>query len=99
MIEQYSRQAGFLLDEGALPEQVDQAIEKFGFAMGPFRMGDLAGNDIGWAIRKRRAIESPRSLIRAAPICCAKWAASARRRAAAGMTTRRVTAKLIRTSR
>jgi len=59
MIEQYSRQAGFLLEEGALPEQVDQAIEKFGFAMGPFRMGDLAGNDIGWAIRKRRYVESP----------------------------------------
>ncbi len=59
MIEQYGRQAGFLLDEGALPQQVDRAIEKFGFAMGPFRMGDLAGNDIGWAIRKRRAIEQP----------------------------------------
>ena len=59
MIEQYSRQAGFLLDEGASPEQVDKAIEKFGFAMGPFRMGDLAGNDIGWAIRKRRATERP----------------------------------------
>jgi 3-hydroxyacyl-CoA dehydrogenase len=57
MIEQYSRQAGFLLDEGATPQQVDRAIEKFGFAMGPFRMGDLAGNDIGWAIRKRRATE------------------------------------------
>ncbi|MBS0429038.1 MAG: enoyl-CoA hydratase/isomerase family protein [Proteobacteria bacterium] len=57
MIEQYSRQAGFLLDEGATPQQVDKAIEKFGFAMGPFRMGDLAGNDIGWAIRKRRATE------------------------------------------
>ncbi|MBL8333522.1 MAG: enoyl-CoA hydratase/isomerase family protein [Rubrivivax sp.] len=59
MIEQYSRQAGFLLDEGASPQQVDKAIEKFGFAMGPFRMGDLAGNDIGWAIRKRRAVEHP----------------------------------------
>ena len=59
MIEQYSRQAGFLLDEGASPEQVDKAAEKFGFAMGPFRMGDLAGNDIGWAIRKRRAVEKP----------------------------------------
>ena len=59
MIEQYSRQAGYLLDEGALPEQVDKAIEKFGFAMGPFRMGDLAGNDIGWAIRKRRAVDKP----------------------------------------
>lgn len=59
MVEQYVRQAGFLLDEGALPEQVDKAAEAFGFAMGPFRMGDLAGNDIGWYIRKRRAIESP----------------------------------------
>ena len=62
MIEQYSRQAGFLLDEGATPQQVDKAVEKFGFAMGPFRMGDLAGNDIGWAIRKRRAQERPNML-------------------------------------
>jgi 3-hydroxyacyl-CoA dehydrogenase len=62
MVEQYSRQAGFLLDEGATPQQVDRAIEKFGFAMGPFRMGDLAGNDIGWAIRKRRAQERPNML-------------------------------------
>ena len=62
MIEQYSRQAGFLLDEGATPQQVDRAVEKFGFAMGPFRMGDLAGNDIGWAIRKRRAQERPNML-------------------------------------
>jgi 3-hydroxyacyl-CoA dehydrogenase len=59
MIEQYSRQAGFLIEEGALPEQVDKAVEKFGFAMGPFRMGDLAGNDIGWYIRKRRYVEKP----------------------------------------
>jgi 3-hydroxyacyl-CoA dehydrogenase len=59
MIEQYSRQAGFLLEEGCTPAQVDQAVEKFGFAMGPFRMGDLAGNDIGWAIRKRRYVEKP----------------------------------------
>lgn len=62
MIEQYSRQAGFLLDEGATPQQVDRAMEKFGMAMGPFRMGDLAGNDIGWAIRKRRAQERPNML-------------------------------------
>ena len=59
MIERYSQQAGFLLDEGCTPQQVDKAVEKFGFAMGPFRMGDLAGNDIGWAIRKRRAVEQP----------------------------------------
>ena len=59
MIEQYSRQAGFLLEEGCTPAQVDKAVEAFGFAMGPFRMGDLAGNDIGWAIRKRRYVEKP----------------------------------------
>jgi 3-hydroxyacyl-CoA dehydrogenase len=59
MIEQYGRQGGFLLEEGCTPEQVDKAIEKWGMAMGPFRMGDLAGNDIGWAIRKRRYVEKP----------------------------------------
>jgi 3-hydroxyacyl-CoA dehydrogenase len=59
MIEQYSRQAGFLLEEGCTPAQVDKAAEKFGFAMGPFRMGDLAGNDVGWYIRKRRYLEKP----------------------------------------
>ena len=59
MIEQYSRQAGFLLEEGASPLQVDRAIEAIGFAMGPFRMGDLAGNDVGWYIRKRRYVEKP----------------------------------------
>jgi 3-hydroxyacyl-CoA dehydrogenase len=59
MIEQYSRQALFMLDEGAGVQQIDAAIEKFGFAMGPFRMSDLAGNDIGWQIRKRRRAERP----------------------------------------
>ncbi|RQZ25236.1 3-hydroxyacyl-CoA dehydrogenase [Burkholderia sp. Bp9017] len=59
MVEQYIRQALFMLEEGALPAQVDRAIERFGFAMGPFRMSDLAGNDIGWAIRKRRYVEKP----------------------------------------
>ena len=52
MIEQYGRQGGFLLDEGCTPAQVDKAMEKFG-------MSDLAGNDIGWAIRKRRYSEKP----------------------------------------
>jgi 3-hydroxyacyl-CoA dehydrogenase len=58
MIDQYGRQSGFLLDEGCTPAQVDKAMENFGFAMGPFRMSDLAGNDIGWAIRKRRYLEN-----------------------------------------
>jgi len=57
MLHRYSAQANFLLEEGCLPEQVDRAAEKFGFAMGPFRVSDLAGNDIGWAIRKRRHAE------------------------------------------
>ncbi len=59
MIEQYMRQAFCLLEEGCLPAQIDGAIENFGFAMGPFRMSDLAGNDIGWHIRQRRRIEQP----------------------------------------
>jgi 3-hydroxyacyl-CoA dehydrogenase len=58
MLNKYVAEAAALLEEGCLPAQVDRAIEQFGFAMGPFRMGDLAGNDIGWAIRKRRYAES-----------------------------------------
>ncbi len=59
MIHTYLKEAGYLLEEGALPQQVDAAIEAFGFAMGPFRMSDLAGLDIGWAIRKRQAATRP----------------------------------------
>jgi 3-hydroxyacyl-CoA dehydrogenase len=59
MIEQYLRQALFLLEEGASPAQVDGALERFGMAMGPFRMSDLAGNDVGWRIRQRRYVEKP----------------------------------------
>jgi 3-hydroxyacyl-CoA dehydrogenase len=59
MLEAYLRQALFLLEEGALPRQVDGAMERFGMAMGPFRMSDLAGNDVGWYIRKRRYVEKP----------------------------------------
>ena len=59
MFEEYLRQAYFLLDEGATPIQVDRALEHWGMAMGPFAVMDLAGGDIGWAIRKRRAVEQP----------------------------------------
>jgi 3-hydroxyacyl-CoA dehydrogenase len=59
MVEHYLRQALFLVEDGATPQQVDRALEKFGMAMGPFRMSDLAGLDIGWAIRKRRYVEKP----------------------------------------
>ncbi len=59
MVEEYLRQAYFLVEEGALPQQVDQALEAWGMAMGPFRMMDLAGQDIGFEIRKRRRAEDP----------------------------------------
>jgi len=55
MLYAYTRQANFLLEEGALPQQVDKVIFDFGFPMGPFAMGDLAGLDVGWRIRQRRA--------------------------------------------
>jgi 3-hydroxyacyl-CoA dehydrogenase len=59
MVLHYVRMAVALVDEGATPAQVDRALEKFGMIMGPFRMSDLAGNDIGWHIRKRHYIERP----------------------------------------
>jgi 3-hydroxyacyl-CoA dehydrogenase len=48
-----------MLEEGALPEQVDKVMVDFGYPMGPFAVGDLAGLDIGWAARKRRAAANP----------------------------------------
>lgn len=58
----YRNQCEFMLEDGALPEEVDAALEGFGFAMGPFRVGDLAGLDIAWATRKRQApTRDPRS--------------------------------------
>ena len=59
MLERYTQQAGLLLDEGASPQQVDAALQNWGMAMGPFTMSDMAGNDIGWDIRKRRYYEKP----------------------------------------
>ena len=59
MLEKYVQQSLFLLEEGATPAQVDSALQRWGMAMGPFAMYDMAGNDIGWEIRKRRAKERP----------------------------------------
>jgi 3-hydroxyacyl-CoA dehydrogenase len=59
MLEGYTRQAWYLVEEGATPEQVDRAMESFGFAMGPFRVGDLVGHDVSLAIRQRRRAERP----------------------------------------
>jgi len=59
MLEQYVRQSLFLIDEGASPQKIDAALAKFGMAMGPFTMYDMAGMDIGYAIRQRRYKEKP----------------------------------------
>jgi len=54
MLHQRGKQAERLILEGALPQQVDKVLYDFGFPMGPFAMGDLAGLDVGWRIRKGR---------------------------------------------
>jgi 3-hydroxyacyl-CoA dehydrogenase len=59
MVEKYGQQSLFLIDEGCSPQQVDAAARKWGMAMGPLEMGDMAGLDIGWEIRKRRYVERP----------------------------------------
>ncbi|MCZ6591384.1 MAG: 3-hydroxyacyl-CoA dehydrogenase NAD-binding domain-containing protein [Alphaproteobacteria bacterium] len=59
MLAPYFRQGDFLVEEGALPQDVDRVIEEYGFRMGPFRVSDLAGLDISWAIEKRRAETRP----------------------------------------
>ena len=58
MLTRYGGAAAGLINAGALPQQIDGALQRFGMAMGPFRMGDLAGLDIGWATRKRKAAEA-----------------------------------------
>ena len=61
MLEGYLREAAFLVEEGALPQDVDRVITEFGFPMGPFAVIDLAGLDTGWRSRReRRAAEDPR---------------------------------------
>jgi len=56
----YRRQCEYMLEEGALPEQIDAALEKYGFAMGPFAVADLSGLDIAWRMRQRvNAVSKP----------------------------------------
>lgn len=59
ILSHYGKVAAYLVLDGAAPQQVDDALEGFGFAMGPHRVGDLAGLDIGWATRKRLADSRP----------------------------------------
>jgi 3-hydroxyacyl-CoA dehydrogenase len=62
MLYAYRRQADFLLEDGALPHEVDEAVVAFGLPMGPYAMADLAGLDIGWAVRKRQEATRPKHL-------------------------------------
>ena len=62
MLYAYRRQADFLLEEGAAPEQIDRVVEDFGFPMGPYRMADLAGLDVSWRVRKAQAPTRPARL-------------------------------------
>ena len=57
----YRREADYMLEDGALPQEIDAAMTGFGYAMGIFAMQDLAGLDIAWAMRKRRAATRPAS--------------------------------------
>lgn len=59
ILAHYRKVADYMLMDGASFQQIDQALEDFGFAMGPFAVGDLAGLDIGWATRKRKAPDRP----------------------------------------
>ena len=62
MLYAYRRQADFLLEEGATPQQIDKVIYDFGLPMGPFTMADLAGLDVGWRIRQGQAATRPKHL-------------------------------------
>ena len=68
MLAGYGREAYYLLEEGALPQDVDRVMRDFGFAMGPFAVGDLAGLDVGWRIRKRRKAEGRAAALRESEI-------------------------------
>nr|WP_312033594.1 MULTISPECIES: 3-hydroxyacyl-CoA dehydrogenase family protein [unclassified Rhodococcus (in: high G+C Gram-positive bacteria)] len=72
MLTPYRREAEFLLEEGATPQQIDTALQNFGMAMGPCAMSDLAGLDIAWVARKRLAPSRPKHLryARVADILC-----------------------------
>jgi 3-hydroxyacyl-CoA dehydrogenase len=62
MLARYFKQAEFLVEEGALPQQVDRVLVEFGLPMGLFTMSDMAGNDVSWRIRKRQAASLPKNV-------------------------------------
>jgi 3-hydroxyacyl-CoA dehydrogenase len=55
ILAKYRQAADYLVEDGASPYEIDEAVRAFGYPMGPFQVSDLAGGDIGWATRKRKA--------------------------------------------
>jgi 3-hydroxyacyl-CoA dehydrogenase len=93
LFRNYTREAHFLVEDGALPHEVDAALKRFGYAMGIFAVHDMAGNDVGYQTRKAQMAMRPtdrrwNDLI--LKLC--DLAASARRAAKAGIGTSRATA-------
>ena len=89
----YKQAADYIMEDGASPYEIDEAVRGFGYPMGPFQVTDLAGGDIGWATRsaaRPRAI--PRPATSKWPTASASAAGSARRRAVASTSTRRARA-------
>ena len=62
MLRQRGIQSAYMLEEGALPQQIDKVIFDLGFPMGPFAMSDLAGNDVGWRIRQGKKEKEQRNI-------------------------------------
>jgi len=101
MLHSYFREAGFLLEEGALPQQVDKVIEDFGFAMGPFRVkrSRRAGCRLVHPQAPGRHASRTSALLQGGRTRSARWAASARRPTPAGIATKRATARPFRIHR
>ena len=86
--------ADLMMQDGASPYEIDAAVRAFGYPMGPYQMADLAGGDIGWATRKRRAARATRRCATCAfPTCCASATGSARRPGAASTCIRTARAR------
>ncbi len=89
----FQTEMNILIEEGARPQQVDKVMFEFSYPMGPFAVGDLAGLDIGHAVRQRRKKEARTNTAPCrSPTGCSRWAATARRPAPAGSPTSRATA-------
>ena len=89
----FTMEQNLMVEEGALPEQIDKVMVDFGYPMGPFAVNDMSGLDIGYDTRRRRKAEDPNYRKLPMPTAWWRWGARARRPAPAGTATRRATAR------